>query len=210
MTAPKRYWPDRFAGARVRVAPNLYRQPGTDRYRFARMKGRPSRSTNASRPSTLTEAKAQADAFRSRIASEGGAFVRRQERHDRSARGELSRARVASACEIIGTHGRITAEPVEASRRFRCSGRRQKPSTSTRQALRRMIDKLNEKRLAGSSVRACVSTASAVFRHGVRDLGAIPRNPVRDLDRDDRPSAKASDRAALSERGGGRPGCLMN
>ena len=34
------------------------------------------------------------------------------------------------------------------------------------------------------------STASAVFRHGVRDLGAIPRNPVRDLDRDDRPSAK--------------------
>ena len=29
-----------------------------------------------------------------------------------------------------------------------------------------------------------------MFRHGVRDLGAIPRNPLRDLDRDDRPSAK--------------------
>jgi integrase len=29
-----------------------------------------------------------------------------------------------------------------------------------------------------------------MFRHGVRDLGALPRNPVRDLDRGDRPSGK--------------------
>jgi integrase len=29
-----------------------------------------------------------------------------------------------------------------------------------------------------------------MFRHGVRDLGSVPRNPVRDLDRGDLPSAK--------------------
>jgi integrase len=36
----------------------------------------------------------------------------------------------------------------------------------------------------------CVTALSAAFRHGERNLGAVRRNPVRDLDRGHRPSAK--------------------
>jgi integrase len=56
--------------------------------------------------------------------------------------------------------------------------------------LRRMIRELRAKGLSGSATRSCVSSASAIFRHGVRDLGVIDRNPVRDLDRGDLPSAR--------------------
>jgi integrase len=43
---------------------------------------------------------------------------------------------------------------------------------------------------SGSSLRGCLTALSAAFRHGERDLGAVRRNPVRDLDRGDRPSGK--------------------
>jgi integrase len=56
--------------------------------------------------------------------------------------------------------------------------------------VRRLIDNLTTAGHSGSSVRGCVTALSAAFRHGERDLGAVRRNPVRDLDRGDRPSSK--------------------
>jgi integrase len=60
----------------------------------------------------------------------------------------------------------------------------------TVQHVRSLIDKLTAKGHSGSSVRGCVTALSAAFRHGERDLGAVRRNPVRDLDHGDRPSGK--------------------
>lgn len=60
----------------------------------------------------------------------------------------------------------------------------------TVQHVRSLIDKLTAKKHSGSSVRGCLAALSAAFRHAERDLGAVRRNPVRDLDRDDRPSGK--------------------
>jgi integrase len=65
--------------------------------------------------------------------------------------------------------------------------------------LRRMIDRLRGKKLSGSSIRSCVSSASSVLDHGVRN-GSLPRNVVRDLVRGDLPSAKrASEPRYLGE-----------
>lgn len=61
-----------------------------------------------------------------------------------------------------------------------------------------MIDKLSAKGLAGATVRACTASASGAFRHGVRDLGALPRNPVRDLDGDLPSGARTSEPRYLS------------
>jgi integrase len=58
------------------------------------------------------------------------------------------------------------------------------------QHLRKMVDTLTTKGLSGSTVPGCVAATSAMFRHGVRNLGCVTRNPVRDLDRGDLPSGK--------------------
>jgi integrase len=58
------------------------------------------------------------------------------------------------------------------------------------QQVRKLIDKLTAAGHSGSSVRGCLAALSASFRHGERDLGAVRRNPVRDLDRGDRPPTK--------------------
>ena len=58
------------------------------------------------------------------------------------------------------------------------------------QHIRSMIDKLTAEGHSGALVRRCLSALSAVLRHGNRDLGAVRRNPVRDLDRGDRPPSK--------------------
>jgi integrase len=55
--------------------------------------------------------------------------------------------------------------------------------------LRAMIDKLTTDGQSGSSVRGCVVATSALFRHGVR-RGIVATNPVRLLERGDRPSGK--------------------
>ncbi len=60
----------------------------------------------------------------------------------------------------------------------------------TVQHIRSLIDKLTAAGHSGSSLRGCLTALSAAFRHGERDLGAVRRNPVRDLDRGDRPSGK--------------------
>lgn len=57
------------------------------------------------------------------------------------------------------------------------------------QDIRSMIDRVAA-RHSGSTAHGCRSVASALLRHAVRDLGAIERNPVRDLERGDLPSAK--------------------
>jgi integrase len=66
----------------------------------------------------------------------------------------------------------------------------EKASDVTVQHIRRLIDKLTSGGHSGSSVRGCLVALSAAFRHGERDLGGVRRNPVRDLDRGDRPSGK--------------------
>lgn len=60
----------------------------------------------------------------------------------------------------------------------------------TVQHVRSFIDKLAAEGRSGTLVRRSLSALSAVLRHGERDLGAVRRNPVRDLDRGDRPSSK--------------------
>jgi integrase len=65
-----------------------------------------------------------------------------------------------------------------------------KAADVTVQHIRSLIDKMTAAGHGGSSVRGVVTALSAAFRQAERDLGAVPRNPVRDLDRGDRPSAK--------------------
>jgi integrase len=60
----------------------------------------------------------------------------------------------------------------------------------TVQHVRSLIDKLAAQGHGGALVRRSLSALSAVLRHGVRDLGAVRRNPVRELERGDRPSGK--------------------
>ena len=52
-----------------------------------------------------------------------------------------------------------------------------------------MIDKLNAEGLSGSSVRGVVTAVSALLRFGVR-RGVLDANPIRLLERGDRPSGK--------------------
>jgi integrase len=56
--------------------------------------------------------------------------------------------------------------------------------------IRKLRDRLIEKGLSGSTVRGTISATSAMFRHGVLDLGAISRNPCRELEHGELPSPK--------------------
>jgi len=53
--------------------------------------------------------------------------------------------------------------------------------------VRRLIDLASAKGLAPSTVAAAVNILSGLLRYGIR-VGVVEHNPVRDLDRDDRPS----------------------
>jgi integrase len=55
--------------------------------------------------------------------------------------------------------------------------------------LRRLIDGLGGKGLAPGTVVSIVNIASGLFQYGMR-VGVVSRNPVRDLDRHDRPGVK--------------------
>lgn len=55
--------------------------------------------------------------------------------------------------------------------------------------LRAMVDKLRAGNQSGSSVRGAIVATSALFRHGAR-RGVVASNPVRQLERGDRPSGK--------------------
>jgi integrase len=72
---------------------------------------------------------------------------------------------------------------------FPVLGETTKAGAVTPADLRRLIDKLNAKGLAGASVHGVIVALSAVLRFGAR-RGFIDVNPVRGLERGDRPSAK--------------------
>jgi len=55
--------------------------------------------------------------------------------------------------------------------------------------LRRLVDTLGAAGLAPSTVTGTINIVSGLFRFGVKS-GIVERNPVRDLDRDDRPGTK--------------------
>jgi site-specific recombinase XerC len=55
--------------------------------------------------------------------------------------------------------------------------------------VRRLIDVVSGKGLAPPTVASLVNLLSGLLRYGIR-AGVVERNPVPDLDRDDRPSAK--------------------
>lgn len=97
---------------------------------------------------------------------------------ERSALGKLSPATVELYAQVLRTHV------------IPALGPRTKAAELQIVHLRRMVDELVARGLAGSSIRNCVNACSAMLRHAVRDLGAITRNPCRDLERGDLPSAK--------------------
>jgi integrase len=69
-------------------------------------------------------------------------------------------------------------------------GSRTKATSVSTQHIRLMIEALCDRGMAGSTVRSCVSSASALFAHGVRDLGILDQNPVRALERGELPSGR--------------------
>ena len=66
--------------------------------------------------------------------------------------------------------------------------------------VRRLVDRLASKKLAPSSVSSAISILSGLFRYGIKH-GMVDHNPVRDLDRDDRPGvARQSEPRYLTAR----------
>jgi integrase len=164
----------------VKVAPNLYRQVGTDRYRFARMADGVSVFERFTSP-TLTEAKKHADALRTRKPSSFG---------DKSVTVEaLAKSYLDTCAEKLAATTVVVRRHLLNHHVVPALGPRMKAVDVEPAHLRRMIRKLTDNGLAGASVRSCVASASAMFAHGVRDLAAIPRNPARELEHGDRPSA---------------------
>lgn len=72
---------------------------------------------------------------------------------------------------------------------LRILGRSTRASDVTAAHLRTMIDRLRNDGASGSSVRGVVTAVSAMFRYAVR-RGIVGANPVRLLERGDRPSGK--------------------
>jgi integrase len=98
---------------------------------------------------------------------------------------------VARERGVLGTRGKRTVDLDEQrlnSHIVPVLGAKTKAAAVSPAQIRKLIDTLKARGLAGSTIRGCVSTASAMFRHGVRDLEAVPRNPCRDLERGDLPS----------------------
>ena len=168
----------------VKVAPNLYRQPGTDRYRFARMSGGVCVYERFT-AQTLTAAKAHANELRTK---------------DVSAFGDKSVTIEALAASYLERESGPAARRLQRKRAVRRlllnghvvpllwaedKGRRHHRRASAPHDRRAQCE--GSCRCIGQVV---FSSASAIFKHGVRDLNAIPRNPCRDLEHGDRPSAK--------------------
>jgi integrase len=72
---------------------------------------------------------------------------------------------------------------------LRILGRSTRASDVTAPHLRTMIDRLRNAGASGSSVRGVVTATSAMFRYAVR-RGIVATNPVRLLERGDRPTGK--------------------
>jgi integrase len=93
---------------------------------------------------------------------------------------------------VLGTRRKTTVDGYESQLRKHVLPvlGKQKADDLTVQHVRSLIDELTARGHSGTLVRRCLSALSAVLHHGKRDLGAVRRNPVRDLDRGDRPSGK--------------------
>jgi hypothetical protein len=76
-----------------------------------------------------------------------------------------------------------------------------KASAVTPAHLRAMVDKLRDGKRSGSNVRGCVVATSALFRFAVR-RGLVASNPVRMLERGDRPSGKRTSEPRYLDRPG--------
>jgi integrase len=93
---------------------------------------------------------------------------------------------------VLGTRERTTVDGYESQLETHVLPvlGRYKADELTVQHVRSLIDKLTAHGHSPSLVRRCLSALSVVLRHGVRDLGAVRRNPVRELERGERPSGK--------------------
>jgi integrase len=83
---------------------------------------------------------------------------------------------------------------------LRILGRSTRASDVTAAHLRTMIDRLKNDGASGSSVRGVVTATSAMFRYAVR-RGIVATNPVRLLERGDRPSGKRQTEPRYLDRG---------
>jgi len=176
---------DRKRGKRVRVAPGVYTRAGKFLVHYTDEQGREHFKTTSAK--SLREAKAAREALRVGIrsgevvvgdrtltfAALAASFIERE-------RGSLG-SRSSRTVDLY--EQRITSHVVPLLGRM-------KVADLQVQHIRKLIDRLKEQGLSGSTIRGCVSATSACFRHAVRDLGAISRNPARDLERGDLPTAK--------------------
>ena len=83
---------------------------------------------------------------------------------------------------------------------LRILGRSTRASDVTAAHLRTMIDRLRNEGASGSSVRGVVTATSAMFRYAVR-RGIVGTNPVRLLERGDRPTGKRQTEPRYLDRG---------
>lgn len=176
---------DAKRGPKVRVATGIYKRGGKYLIYYTDEQGRAHLKTTDAK--NLTEARQLREALRVKIrageikvgdrtlslAGVVESFVAR-ERSSLAARSsrtiDLYEQRLAS--HVVPRLGRIKVADLNV------------------QHIRHLVDRLRETGLSGSTIRGCVTALSAVLRHAVRDLGTISRNPCRDLERGDLPSAK--------------------
>lgn len=176
---------DRKRGSRVRVAPGVFTRAGKYLVSFTDEMGKEHLKTTSAK--TLTEAKAIREQYRVGIrtgevvvgdrtltvAALVTSFIERE-------RGPLG-SRSPRTVDLY--EQRLTKHVVPLL------GRMKVADVQVRH-IRQLIDRLSEQRLSGSTIRGCVAATSAALRHAVRVLGAISRNPCRELDRGDLPSGK--------------------
>jgi integrase len=177
-----------------KVAPNLYRtfenDKPTDRYRFKKDIGGVPISKRFTSP-TLTEAKAFANTLRVKRVGDFG---------DRSM---TVKALAASYIERETGPLASVALSTALDRKAQLDkyvlpsfGPKTKVADVTVIHVRRLLDKLklhkqeNGEPLAGATIIKIVQAASAMFKHGVVNLGVISRNPRRDLEPGELPSGK--------------------
>lgn len=176
---------DAKRGPRKRVAPGVYTRAGKYLVFFTDEQGRERFRTTEAR--TLTEAKAIREQLRVGIRSGEVKIGDRSLTLAAATESFLTRERGQ-----LGTRAPRTVDLYEQRLKSHVLPTlgRTKCADIQVQNVRRLIDRLTEEGLSGSCVHGTVTALSAVMRHAVRDLGAINRNPCRDLERGDKPSAK--------------------
>jgi integrase len=176
---------DAKRGVRERVAPGVFTRAGKYIVSFTDEAGRDHYKTTDAR--NLTEAKAIREQIR--VGLRAGEI----KIGDRSL--TIAKLRDSFIARERGTLGTRSSRTVDLyAQRLEAHVLpflgRTRAADVTAQHIRRLVDRLVERGLSGSTIRGCMAATSAMFRHGVRDLGALSRNPVRDLERGDLPPGK--------------------